>query len=108
MNKIVQLNVENVKRIEAVEITPDGELVVIGGKHGNGKSSVLDSIMYALGGEKALPPVPLRNGTSKGHITINLGDLVVTRKFTRKKDGEIGTSLEIKRANGDKVSSPQA
>lgn len=45
MNKIVQLNVENVKRIEAVEITPDGELVVIGGKHGNGKSSVLDSIM---------------------------------------------------------------
>lgn len=108
MNKIVQLNVENVKRIEAVEITPDGELVVIGGKHGNGKSSVLDSIMYALGGEKALPPVPLRNGTSKGHVTVNLGDIVVTRKFTRKKDGEIGTSLEIKRANGDKVSSPQA
>jgi len=108
MNKIVQLNVENVKRIEAVEITPDGELVVIGGKHGNGKSSVLDSIMYALGGEKALPPVPLRNGASKGHVTVNLGDIVVTRKFSRKKDGEIGTSLEIKRANGDKVSSPQA
>lgn len=109
MTKIVQLSVENVKRIQAVNITPDGSLVVIGGKHGNGKSSVLDSIMYALGGTDVLPPVPLRNGTNKGHVTVNLGDIVVTRKFTRKKDSdEINTTLEIKRANGDKVSSPQA
>lgn len=108
MSKIIQLSVENVKRIQAVNIKPDGSLVVIGGKHGNGKSSVLDSIMYALGGTDVLPPVPLRNGTDKGHVTVNLGDIVVTRKFNRKKDGDVSTTLEIKRANGDKVSSPQA
>lgn len=108
MSKIVQLSVENVKRIQAVNIKPDGSLVVVGGKHGNGKSSVLDSIMYALGGTDVIPPVPLRNGTDKGHVTVNLGDIVVTRKFSRKRDGEVSTTLEIKRANGDKVSSPQA
>ncbi len=31
--KIVSLEVENVKRIEAVQITPTGELVVIGGSN---------------------------------------------------------------------------
>lgn len=49
--KIVQLKSENVKRISAVEITPDGNVVVVGGKNGAGKSSVLDSIQWALGGE---------------------------------------------------------
>lgn len=106
--KIINLKAENVKRIQAVSITPDGSTVVIGGGNGQGKSSVLDSIMYALGGGSTLPAKPLRNGADKGAITITLDDMVVTRRFTRQKDGEIGTTLEIKRANGDKASSPQA
>ena len=48
--RIVELKTENVKRIQAVEITPQGNVVVIGGKNGAGKSSVLDSIEYALHG----------------------------------------------------------
>lgn len=106
--KIVELKVENVKRLSAVNIKPDGSLVVIGGRHGNGKSSVLDSIMYALAGTDSLPPAPIRNGASKGQVTVRLDDITVTRKFSRKEGGEITTSLEIRRSNGDKVSSPQA
>lgn len=110
MSQIVELKAENVKRLSAVSIKPDGSTVIIGGANGAGKSSVLDSIMYALGGSDTLPSVPLRKGAEKGQASVKLDDgLVVTRKFTKRKDSEeVTTSLEIKRANGDKVASPQA
>jgi hypothetical protein len=108
MSKIVQLTASNVKRLSAVTITPDGSTVVIGGRHANGKSSVLDCIVYAITGTKSLPPVPLRRGASKGHIDLDLGDLKIRRTFTRKGEADYTTSLEVKRANGDKVASPQA
>ena len=49
--KIIRLKAENVKRLHAVEITPEGEVVVVAGKNGAGKSSVLDAITYALAGK---------------------------------------------------------
>ena len=36
MTKIVKLKSENVKRIKAVEINPDGSMVVIGGNNAQG------------------------------------------------------------------------
>ena len=55
--KINKLEIENVKRIKAVKIEPtkDG-LTIIGGKNNQGKTSVLDSIAWALGGERFVPP----------------------------------------------------
>ena len=47
---IVKLRAENIKRIVAVEIEPDGALVQITGRNGAGKSSVLDAIWWALAG----------------------------------------------------------
>ena len=45
---IVSLEIENVKRLSAVQITPDGSTVVIGGDNAQGKSSVLDANTHAL------------------------------------------------------------
>jgi len=44
--KIISLVAENVKKLVAVEIKPDGNLVEITGKNGQGKTSVLDSIWW--------------------------------------------------------------
>ena len=49
--KIIKLETENVKRIKTACIEPDGSMVVIGGRNGQGKSSALDSIAYAIGGK---------------------------------------------------------
>lgn len=103
--KILSLQAENVKRLKAVHIKPDGSLVVVGGDNDNGKTSVLDSIMYALSGS-AIPPKALRNGENKGAITLDLGEYIVTRKFSRKGD-DVNSSLEIKSKEGAKQSSPQ-
>ena len=56
MVKINSLEIENVKRIKAVKIKPEKSgLTVIGGKNNQGKTSVLDSIAWALGGNGFKP-----------------------------------------------------
>jgi hypothetical protein len=72
--KIIALQSENVKRLKAVHIKPDGSMVVIRGDNGAGKSSVLDSIMYALGGTALCAPQVIRNGQEHAEVTIDLGE----------------------------------
>lgn len=62
--KIHKLEIENVKRIKAVKIEPTANgLTIIGGKNNQGKTSVLDSIAWALGGEKYKPSQAVREGS---------------------------------------------
>lgn len=81
--KITSLELENIKRIKAVQITPTASgLTVIGGRNGQGKTSVLDAIMWILGGERYRPSEPKREGSVTppyGKITLSNG-LVVERK----------------------------
>ena len=99
---IVELRAENVKRLQAVTVRPDGELVVVGGRNAQGKSSLLDSIAYAIGGPKLMPERVVRDGQRDAAIRLDLGRLVVTRKMTAK-----GQSVVVTDADGATVSSPQ-
>jgi DNA repair exonuclease SbcCD ATPase subunit len=100
---IVSLTAENVKRLSAVTIRPDGAMVLIGGQNAQGKTSLLDSIEMALGGGKTIPIEPVRRGARKARITVDLGDIVVERTFSPK-----GTALEVRNAEGVPQKSPQA
>jgi len=102
--KIVKLEAQNVKRLNAVEITPDGDMVVIGGRNGAGKTSVLDSIAYALGGKALVCDKPVRTGTKKAKIVCDLGELTVTRTFTARGGG----TLAVTGTDGAKLPTPQA
>ena len=60
--KIAKLELENVKRVRAVTLEPKlTGLTVIGGRNGQGKTSILDAIAWALGGEKFRPSSPSRD-----------------------------------------------
>lgn len=95
--RIVQLTVENVKRIEAVAISPTDEVTKIGGFNEQGKSTLLDSIEYTLCGGRALPVEPLRRGARKGFSRVKIGSastgrgLVAERHYTKKGDRLIVT-----------------
>lgn len=102
MSKIIRLKSENVKRLQAVEVEPSGNVVIIGGKNGQGKSSVLDSIEWALGGQPSAK-MPVRRGEDKAHIVVDLGELIVKRTFTAAG----GSSLVVTNADGAKQLSPQ-
>lgn len=100
--KIIKLTVENFKRIVAVEIEPDGSLVVISGKNGAGKSTLLDAIESALGGTRHAPSDPIKHGEKRSRIVVETEDLIVKRTFTAK-----GSQFDVKKKDGSKVSSPQ-
>ncbi len=117
--KIISLQAENVKRLVAVEIKPDGNLVEITGRNNSGKTSVLDSIFWALAGVRSHQREPIRRGEDEARITLDLGKVLVKRKFRRsqrkiddKKDGEteerIATSIVVETVDGAKFPSPQA
>jgi len=90
--KIVSFDIENVKRVQAVRVTPaETGLTTLGGDNYQGKSSCLDAIMNALGGEKFTPSDPVHDGAKKGQTVVELSnDITVTRSFTDK-----GTYLKI-------------
>lgn len=107
--KIVSLRAEGYKRLTTVEITPEGNVITIGGNNGAGKSSVLDAIWAALKGRAVNPPKPVHAGCEKAIINLDLGDLVITRTFTDKGDGKPYTdTVKVENAEGLRYSSPQA
>ena len=105
--KIVALQAENIKRLVAVEIKPDGNMVVISGRNASGKTSCLDSIWWALGGAAGIQQDPVRRGEKTGRIFLDLGDLRITRTFTRHDSGETTTSISVTSASGAKFNTPQ-
>ena len=81
--KISSLELENIKRVKAVALEPrqDG-LTVVGGRNDQGKTSVLDGIAWALGGEKMRPSNPKREGAvNDPSLRVELSNgIVVERK----------------------------
>lgn len=103
--RVVGLRAEKIKRIEAVEITPDPHMVIIGGRNGQGKSSLLDSIEWALAGRGAQKGVsrPIRDGETEAVIVVDLGELIVERHFSGDRQ-----SLIVRAADGSRLQSAQA
>lgn len=77
------LEVENVKKVKAVSLTPSPKgLTIIGGKNGAGKTTVLDAIVWALAGDRYKPSEAAREGSmTPPHIWLTLSNgLTVERK----------------------------
>lgn len=117
MSTIVRLEAENVKRLHAVRITANGEpIVTVGGNNGQGKTSVLDAIMYAIGGKDVCCSQPIRNGEDKAssEVEISCDDgttLIVRRTWKRTASGNVTTAVAISQKTefGEaKLQSPQA
>ena len=81
--KINKLEIENVKRVKAVTIEPTSNgLTILGGNNNQGKTSVLDAIAWALGGNKYKPSKPTRDGSmNPPTLRVELSNgLIVERK----------------------------
>ncbi len=101
---IVKMEAENIKKLKAVKIEPGADAVVIGGKNGAGKSSVLDAIMYAIRGKASMCDDPIRHGEAKGKSHVEFGDYIVDLSITAS-----GSTLTVKDKNtGARFPSPQA
>lgn len=100
--RIVSLIAENVKKLTAVEIRPDGRMVKITGGNAQGKSSILDCIWLACDRASNPQEQPIRSGQKQARIRVDFGEIVVERRFNDK-----GGSLTVESAEGASFKSPQ-
>ena len=102
--KVIGLHASNVMNLNVVDIVPDGDIVILSGKNGAGKSNVLNAIELALSG-KALKATaePVRHGQKSGDIVLDLGDMVIKRHFTNNS-----SSLHVENGDGMVYKSPQS
>lgn len=105
--KIIALQAENIKRLVAIEIKPDGNMVQITGKNGAGKTSVLDSIWWALSGQANIQGNPIRKGENKARIRLDLGEIIVTRTFRKDDTDHTISSITVENAEGTAIRQPQ-
>lgn len=79
---ITALEAENVKRIKAVAFTPSPTgLTLVGGNNNQGKTSVLDALAWALGGERFRPDAAQRDGAvAPAHLKVTLSNGVVVER----------------------------
>lgn len=80
--KIMALEAENVKRIKAVALTPAPTgLTLVGGNNNQGKTSVLDALAWALGGDRFRPDAAQRDGAvAPAHLKVRLSNGVVVER----------------------------
>lgn len=80
--KITALEAENVKRIKAVALTPAPTgLTIVGGNNNQGKTSVLDALAWALGGDRFRPDAAQRDGAvAPAHLKVKLSNGVVVER----------------------------
>jgi ABC-type histidine transport system ATPase subunit/phage FluMu protein Com len=105
--RLVRLSVENVMKIRFVDIKPKGNVIVVGGRNGQGKSSLLQSIGFLLCGGDLMPTDVIRAGQKTATITGQVGPFKITRYFHRKNPDEgknsacYLTKIKVQGPNGE-------
>ena len=101
--RIIELRGENFKKIKAIVIRPDDDLVLLTGKNAQGKSSAIDLIIAMLCKDRKWIPQPIRRGQTHADGMLDLGDFIVVCKWTEK-----GKYLKVTSKEGAVYPSPQA
>jgi len=100
---IARLEVKAFKGIECIELVPKGSSMVVRGRNRSGKTSLAESIVFALTGEPGKQPV--RKGHDSAEVEVTVGDFV----FTRVADAASGrTTMKARRVDGGAIPSPAA
>jgi hypothetical protein len=108
MAKIVKSEVLNFKGVIRFTLEPTSNVVHIVGKNRAGKTSAMDAVACAIGGEKFSPPDPIRKGEKSALSRHQLDNgYVVERKWTRLSDGRVDSKLYVRDEKGIEIKKPQ-
>lgn len=107
--KLMAWHIRDFKTIQVRDVQPNGEHVEITGPNASGKTSHLDSILFALCGLDKNQPLPIRHGANEAEVCITIDngnpddELMITRGVDR--DGKM--FLEVLRGGSAVKSAKQ-
>lgn len=101
--RILKLTANNFLNLRAIELSPNGESLILSGKNGAGKTSILRAIEAALGGSRKSPQDPIRHGQERAEIVVQTDKWIARRIYTAK-----GERLEVTTPEGATFKSPQS
>lgn len=105
---VVKLTVDSFKRLSAAHVTPSPTgLIEVRGRNRQGKSSLLESMIAALGGKKGAPELPIQEGQHGASVIVDLGDIVIKKHWKRDSGGKAIGSLVVEAKDGSNIASPQ-
>lgn len=110
--RILSLEAENVKRITLAEVEFKDNLIQICSEdNGQGKTTLLDCIWWALEGAKNIQDKPIRKGQKEARIVVTLAQgkqttIIVTREFKINKKQELTTKLILSNPDGSEYVTP--
>lgn len=88
-HRIIQLTAENIKKLKAVSLSIKDGLTVIAGRNGQGKTSLLDALMFLMMGKRHPDLKLLREGELKGFVEAETDDLIFKRTITAGGGGTL-------------------
>lgn len=92
--KVQKVSIQNILGLETFEFEP-GRVTIVSGRNGAGKSSVLESLKFALtGGSDATIK---RKGADKGEVVIVLDDATITRQTDKAATVDVNGVGPIRR-----------
>ena len=104
--KLIRLEILDFKRISAIAIDADTQNpIVLTGDNGQGKSSCLDAIEWAL--TRSGAEQPIRNGAESTTVALTLSDGISRTYTVRRKQKGTNAYLDISSEDGSKMPSPQ-
>jgi hypothetical protein len=103
VSRIIKLESENIQRIKAATFEPAKHRNVIAGKNGNGKTSLISTIFFAIGGKSAISERPVREGEQTALARIETDDLIITRNWTNPET----SYLKVQTKAGAKIANAQ-
>ena len=83
---ILKAIIENYKKIKMIEITPSGNVVILSGKNGQGKSSALDAIITTIAGKDKSTTEPVNTAAEEANIELDMGEFIIKRKIRGDRD----------------------
>lgn len=94
--RLIQLEIENVRRVKALSVDANGNHVMIDGENGSGKTSAVTALEVGLrGGSVKNFVAPIHHGALKATVRIDLGEYRVERSWTAT-----GMKLDVYNADG--------
>ena len=109
MYKLAKLEIQNFRKLTAVNIDVSGNIIEVSGKNSSGKTSTLNAPWVLLKGASVAPTTPIHEGAERAVIKgIFKGkdvDLIATRTFTKSDRDPRGWTTKLEVTNGEGLTS---